>query len=164
VDPQVALRWIPITLASAIAAVLIGRLGDRVGHRRVLPACLLGAALVCVPQAFVRSPGGLFAWRLALGVFLGGLLPSTNALLAGLVPAERRGSAFGLGATALSLANVTGPLSGALLGGTLGMRSVFFATGVLFMVGLVFVLSRFRYLPRRVGDVPPSLMPADTVE
>jgi len=151
-------------VASAVAAVLIGRLGDRVGHRRVLPACLLGAALVCLPQAFVRSTGELFAWRLALGVFLGGLLPSTNALLAGLVPAERRGSAFGLGATALSLANVIGPLSGAFLGGTLGMRSVFFATAALFIVGLVFVLSRFRYLPRRVGDVPPNLMPADTVE
>jgi DHA1 family multidrug resistance protein-like MFS transporter len=151
-------------VASAIAAVLIGRLGDRVGHRRILPACLLGAALVCIPQVFVRSPGQLFALRLALGVFLGGLMPSTNALLAGLVPAERRGSAFGLGATAISLANVIGPLSGALLGGSLGMRSVFLATAILYAVGLVFVLSRFRRLPARVEEVPESLAPAEPVE
>ena len=150
--------------ASAVAAVLVGRLGDRVGHRRLLPVCLLGAALVCLPQAWVHSPGELFAWRLGLGLFLGGLLPSTNALLAGLVPAERRGSAFGLGATALSLANAVGPLSGAFLAGALGMRSVFSATAALYMVGLVFVISRFRELPSRVGEVPPSFVPADSVE
>jgi DHA1 family multidrug resistance protein-like MFS transporter len=151
-------------VASAVAAVLVGRLGDRVGHRRLLPVCLLGAALVCLPQAWVHSPGELFAWRLGLGLFLGGLLPSTNALLAGLVPAERRGSAFGLGATALSLANAVGPLSGAFLAGALGMRSVFSATAALYMVGLVFVISRFRELPSRVGEVPPSFVPADSVE
>ena len=151
-------------VASALAAVLVGRLGDRLGHRRLLPVCLLGAALVCLPQALVRSPGELFAWRLALGVFLGGLMPSTNALLAGLVPAERRGSAFGLGATAISLANAIGPLSGAFLGGALGMRSVFWATAVLYIVGLVFVLSRFRQLPRRVDGVPQSLVPAEPGE
>jgi DHA1 family multidrug resistance protein-like MFS transporter len=151
-------------VASAVAAVLVGRLGDRVGHRRLLPVCLLGAALVCLPQAWVQSPGELFAWRLALGLFLGGLLPSTNALLAGLVPAERRGSVFGLGATALSLANAIGPLSGAFLGGALGMRSVFLVTAALYLVGLVFVISRFRELPSRVGELPPSFVPPDSVE
>ncbi|HJX65661.1 MAG TPA: MFS transporter [Polyangia bacterium] len=130
----------------------------------------LFVAQICVMIAFsfvfplVHSPGELFAWRLALGLFLGGLLPSTNALLAGLVPAERRGSAFGLGATALSLANAIGPLSGAFLAGALGMRSVFLATAALYVVGLVFVISRFRQLPRRVGEVLPSFVPADSVE
>jgi MFS transporter, DHA1 family, multidrug resistance protein len=151
-------------VASAVAALLIGRLGDRLGHRRLLLACLLGAALVCIPQFFVRSPGELFALRLGLGIFLGGLMPSANALLAGLVPAERRGSAFGLGATAMSLANVTGPLSGAFLGGALGIRSVFLATAALYMVGFVFVLSRFRRLPAHAEEVRESLAPADPLE
>jgi DHA1 family multidrug resistance protein-like MFS transporter len=151
-------------VAGALSAVLIGRLGDRLGHRRVLPVCLLGAALVCLPQALVRSPGELFAMRLALGLFLGGLMPSTNALLAGLVPAEQRGSAFGLAATAVAMANMIGPLSGALLGGALGMRSVFVATSALYGVGLVFVLLRFRKLPSRADTVRPSLVPAHPVE
>jgi len=114
-------------VAGALSAVLIGRLGDRLGHRRVLPVCLLGAALVCLPQALVRSPGELFAMRLALGLFLGGL-------------------------------------SGALLGGALGMRSVFVATSALYGVGLVFVLLRFRKLPSRADTVRPSLVPAHPVE
>jgi DHA1 family multidrug resistance protein-like MFS transporter len=151
-------------VAGALSAVVVGRLGDRLGHRRVLPVCLLGAVLVCLPQALVRSPGELFAMRLALGLFLGGLMPSANALLAGLVPAERRGSAFGLSATAVALANMIGPLSGALLASALGMRSVFVATAALYGVGLVFVLVRFRHLPSRADTVRPSMVPAHPVE
>ena len=151
-------------VAGALSAVVVGRLGDRLGHRRVLPVCLLGAALVCLPQALVRSPRELFAMRLALGLFLGGLMPSANALLAGLVPAERRGSAFGLSATAVAMANMIGPLSGALLAGALGMRSVFVATAALYGVGLVFVLLRFRHLPSRADTARPSIVPAHPLE
>jgi MFS transporter, DHA1 family, multidrug resistance protein len=151
-------------VAGAISAVLIGRLGDRLGHRRVLIACLFGAAVICVPQALVRSPGELFAMRLALGLFLGGLMPSANALLVGLVPTESRGSAFGLVAAAVAMSNMIGPLSGAFLGAALGMRSVFVATAVLYGVALVFVLSRFRQLPSSVGGARPSLVPPDPVE
>jgi DHA1 family multidrug resistance protein-like MFS transporter len=151
-------------VASAVAAVLVGRLGDRLGHRRLLPVCLFGAAFTCVPQAWVEGPAELFAERLVLGLFLGGLMPSTNALLAGLVPEERRGSAFGLGATAASLANAVGPLSGAFLAGAIGMRSVFLATAALYLLGLGFVLARFRALPARVDQAPPSLAPPETLE
>jgi predicted MFS family arabinose efflux permease len=62
------------------------------------------------------------------------------------------------------LANAIGPLSGAFLAGALGMRSVFLATAALYMVGLVFVIFRFRQLPRQVGEVLPSFVPADSVE
>lgn len=151
-------------VVSAVAAVLVGRMGDRWGHRRVLPICLLGAALTCLPQAFVTTPGELFGWRVGLGLFLGGLLPSANALLVGLVPAGRRGSAFGLGGTALSLANAVGPLSGAFLGGALGMGSVFLATAILYVLGLVFVLARYRYLPTRVNEIPQTLGPTEPLE
>ncbi len=151
-------------IASALAAVLIGRLGDRLGHRRLLPVCLFGAVLTYLPQAFVHSPGTLFALRLALGLFLGGLMPSTNALLTGLVPAHRRGSAFGLSGTALSLANAIGPLSGAAVGAALGLRSVFFATALLYALGLVFVLCRYRQLPNSVDAAPRELAPPDRME
>jgi DHA1 family multidrug resistance protein-like MFS transporter len=151
-------------IASAFAAVLAGRLGDRIGHRRLLPVCLLGAALTCLPQAFVHTPGQLFALRLALGLFLGGLMPSANALLAGLVPSNDRGSAFGLGAAAIALASALGPLSGAITGGTLGMRSVFLATAFLYVVGLAFVLSRLRELPSPRKDASLALVARDPIE
>ncbi len=64
----------------------------------------------------------------------------------------------------MAMANMIGPLSGAFLAGALGMRSVFVATAALYGLGLVFVLSRFRQLPNRVGGVRPSLVPADPVD
>lgn len=148
-------------VASALAAIVVGRLGDRFGHRWILPLCLLGAALSCLPQAFVRSPLELFELRLVLGLFLGGLMPSTNALLVGLVPSRRRGAAFGLAGTAVSLANAAGPLSGAFFGGALGMRSVFFVTALLYFVGLGLVLLGYRLLPRRTDNEPQSIAPPE---
>lgn len=151
-------------LTSAISAVLVGKLGDRYGHRRLLPVCLLGAALTSFPQALVVAPSQLFWLRVTLGIFLGGLMPAANALLAGLVPARRRGAAFGLGATAVALANAAGPLSGAFLGGAFGIRTVFWATSLLYLAALAFVLRRFQQLPVRVDDAPQSLVPAEPLE
>jgi DHA1 family multidrug resistance protein-like MFS transporter len=148
-------------VVSAVAAVVGGRLGDRWGHGVILPVCLLGAAVTYAPQAYVRTVGELLALRLVLGVFLGGLMPSANALLARLVPAERRGSGFALGATATSLANGVGPLGGALAATHLGIREVFLVAGVLYAVGHVTVLVALRRLPRHLTG--PSTTPSDLV-
>ncbi len=117
---------------SAVSALALGRVSDRIGHRKILTVCLVGASLSYFPQAMVQGVWQLLLLRMLLGLFLGGLMPSANALLAGLVPPERRGAAFGLAATANSMANAAGPLSGAFIASFWGMRSVFLATGVLF--------------------------------
>ncbi len=43
-------------LSSALSAVYLGRLGDRVGHERVLVISAIFAAVLYLPQAFVTSP------------------------------------------------------------------------------------------------------------
>lgn len=73
---------------SAISAVVIGRFSDRIGRTRVLLACLLGACLAYLPQAFVQNVWQILLLRMLLGMFLGGLMPAANALVAELVPAE----------------------------------------------------------------------------
>lgn len=129
---------------SAASALALGRVSDRLGPRLVLPVCLAGAALSYVPQAFVQNVGQLLALRLLLGACLGGLMPSANALLARATPPEHRGSAFGLSATASSLANFVGPLSGAAIATHLGLRAVFLVTGVLFAVAWTWATLGFR--------------------
>ncbi len=125
---------------SAIAALVLGRLGDRIGHTVILTVCLAGAAIAYFPQALVREVWHLLLLRMLLGVFLGGLMPSANTLLANLVPRERRGAAFGLTATAASVSNGVGPLSGAAIATGLGMRAIFVCTGVLYVVGFAWAL------------------------
>lgn len=130
--------------ASAISALVIGRLGDRVGHSVVLPICLLGSALFYFPQAFVQQVWQLILLRMAMGMFLGGLMPSANALMAGMVAVERRGTAFGLLATMSALADAFAPLSAAAVMTFWGMRAVFLATGLVFTAAFVWVTVAFR--------------------
>lgn len=144
--------------SSAVAALAFGRIGDRIGHTRILVACLAGSAVTYFPQALVSQVWQLLVLRMLLGVALGGLMPSANALLAGLVPRERRGSVFGLTASATAMANAVGPISGALIAANLGMRMVFTVTGALYLVGCGWVIGGLRRqgipaTPRRV-DVP----------
>ncbi len=144
-------------LASAAASIVVGRIGDRLGHARILPLCLLGAALSCVPQAFVHQVQELLALRMLLGLFLGGLMPSANALVATVVPQERRGAAFGITSSAMALAGAAGPLLGAGVATSWGMRSVFLATATLFALTWCWTaLSlRRRALPRSRSKATP---------
>jgi DHA1 family multidrug resistance protein-like MFS transporter len=150
---------------SAGAALIFGRLGDRIGHTAILAVCLAGAALTYFPQALVQQVWQLMLLRMALGVFLGGLMPSANALLANLVPRERRGAAFGLSATASSLSSAIGPLSGAAIATSLGMRAIFVFSGVLYTLNFAWVMLGLRRrvapAPSRRVDVAPG---ADTLE
>jgi len=123
--------------ASAVAALVVGRISDRVGPRLILPICLAGAALAYFPQGLVTQTWQLLALRLLLGVSLGGLMPTANALVAGIVPREKRGAAFGLTSTAGALANAVGPISGALIASWISLRAVFFFSALLYVLGFV---------------------------
>ncbi len=145
---------------SAVSAVAIGRVSDRVGPRRILPVCLAGAAIAYLPQAFVQQLWQLLLLRMLLGVFLGGLMPSANALMAGMVSRERRGAAFGLTSAASAMANAAGPLSAAAIVSFWGLRDVFLATAVLFVLAYGWVTIGFRRHPvARPHPEPEEALP-----
>lgn len=137
-------------VASAISALFFGRMGDRIGHRRILPICLAGAGLTYFPQAVVDQVWQLLLLRALLGCFLGGLMPSANALIAQTVPDESRGAAFGLSAASSASANAVGPMAGAFIATHLGIRSIFVVTGALFAIGYAWVTVGFRRAPAPV--------------
>ena len=139
---------------SAISAVIIGRVSDRIGHVRILVICLLGSAVTYFPQAYVQSVWELLVLRMLLGAFLGGLMPSAQALVAVLVPRERRGAAFGIIGSVNAAANGLGPLAGAGIATSLGFRAVFLATGALFALVFGWVALGFR--GRTGATAPPA--------
>jgi len=51
---------------SAVSALVIGQMGDRIGHTMVLSVCLVGSALSHFPQALVQQVWHLFLLRLPL--------------------------------------------------------------------------------------------------
>ncbi len=121
-------------LAAALSAAGLGRVSFRLGYERTLFACLAGAVLIFVPQAFVRTPWQLLALRMAGGAFIGGAEPSVNALIATRAAKGRQGIVFGLNSSVNSAGAAVGPMIGALASAAFGYASAFFAGAAVLVV------------------------------
>ena len=129
-------------IADLIASPFLGRRSDVLGYRRVLLIALAGAALASVPQAFVTNYGGFVACRFALGLFVGGILPTANALVGRLAPPGDRGTVYGVTSSAMFLGQSLGPLSGGAIAAVAGLHWVFLVTAVLLAANLVWVWAK----------------------
>jgi MFS transporter, DHA1 family, multidrug resistance protein len=137
-------------LAAALGSVVGGRLAERFGNRRVMISALVLAGLASLPQAVVVSIPELFALRVLASFALGSVIPVANLVVRAAVPAERQGEAFGIAASATSLAFGIGPLGGGLLAASFGFGAPFLVPGILLLAAsaalLVLTLfSRPRY-------------------
>lgn len=136
------------SLSGAIAAAAIGKVSGTFGYGRTLLLCMAGATLFYLPQGLVRSPWQLLWLRLGSGIFLGGTMPSVNALIASLCTRDKQGSTYGLSSSISNAGAALGPAVGATLATAAGYPSVFFATsGILGGIGVAVAVSI-----RRHGD------------
>ncbi|HQT77490.1 MAG TPA: MFS transporter [Rhodopila sp.] len=126
-------------LADLVSSPFLGKRSDVIGYRRVLLICLLGATLTSAPQIFVGSYWAFVAERFAVGLFIGGILPTANALIGRSVSRENRGTIYGMTASATFLGNSLGPLTGGGIAATLGIRYVFVVTTILLAANLIWV-------------------------
>jgi DHA1 family multidrug resistance protein-like MFS transporter len=126
-------------LAGMIAVPLIGKHSDEIGYRRVLLICLAGATLTSLPQAFAGSYWAFVMERFGVGLFIGGILPTANALIGRMAPRGDRGTIYGMTASATFLGNSMGPLTGGAIAASFGLRWVFLITAALLLANLVWV-------------------------
>ena len=103
---------------------------------------LLGATLTTSPQAFTDSYWAFTAMRFGVGLFIGGILPTANALVGHLVPRAGRGAVYGITASAVFLGNSLGPLTGGAVAAAFGLRWVFLVTAVVLLGNLLWVYYR----------------------
>ncbi len=118
----------------------LGKRSDVIGYRKVLLLSLFCAALISLPQAFVHNYWWFLGERFALGMFLGGIVPTANALLGRLVEPGRRGFIYGVTSTAFFLGNFLGPITGGSLAAGLGIRPLFIIAAGLFLATFAWVL------------------------
>ena len=126
-------------LADLVSSPFLGKRSDVIGYRKVLLICLLGATLTSAPQIFVSSYWTFVAERFAVGLFIGGILPTANALIGRSVSRENRGTIYGMTASATFLGNSLGPLTGGGIAAGLGIRYVFVVTTLLLAANLAWV-------------------------
>ncbi|XID95503.1 MFS transporter [Paenibacillaceae bacterium WGS1546] len=124
-------------ISNLISAPLLGKLSDKVGASRILLLSLGGSAIMLIPQAFAGSVGELLAYRFLLGCFMGGLIPTVNALVRKHTPDGMESRAFGFNSSALSLGNMMGPVVGGALSGWIGIEGLFVLSGVLMLLTCV---------------------------
>jgi MFS transporter, DHA1 family, multidrug resistance protein len=135
-------------LAAALGSVVGGKLAERLGAQRVMISALVLAGLASLPQAAVASIPELFALRVLASFALGAVIPVANLVVRASVPAERQGEAFGVAASATSVAFGIGPLGGGLLAASFGFGAPFFLPGVLLLAAsaVLVVLATPRYV------------------
>lgn len=141
-------------LAGAISAALLGHIGDRIGHRRIVIFCCVCAAVTSAAHAVAGSLGALAVAHVLFGLSVSGTMPAANTMIQRATDPRHMGKAFGA-ASALGIIGLAlGPLLGGVLARGYGLRSPFVvAAGCqLTVAALVMLLSRRR--PERTGIVP----------
>jgi DHA1 family multidrug resistance protein-like MFS transporter len=131
--------------ASTFSAVYLGRLGDKIGHRKVMIASALVATLAYVPQAFVHNVWQLLFLQGIAGLALGGLIAAPSALLANFTQAGDEGAVYGLDNSIAAGARAAAPIIGSTVAMLAGYRGTFAASAILFALVWLAALS---FLPK----------------
>ena len=129
---------IAVSAATAtLTSIYFGRLGDRIGHKKVLVFSSAMTALAFLPQFWLKSYLWLFVFQALAGVFLGGVLPTISALLNNLIKQGEEGSAYGFDSSIIALARALAPMFGAVIVIWGGFRMIFVFTAVLFAISSI---------------------------
>ncbi len=131
-------------LSSAVASVVIGRVSGRMGYQRAVVICIGGACLLYIPQAFVTTATQLLVLRMLEEFFLGGTMPSVNALIARNTEREAQGSVYGINTSVSSAGGALGPALGASAAILFGYSGPFLGTAGMLLVTSVAIMTVLR--------------------
>ncbi|MFG2664639.1 DHA2 family efflux MFS transporter permease subunit [Streptomyces sp. NPDC048387] len=139
-------------LAETVATVLVGKFGDLYGRKVIFQT----SAVVFVTGSFLCGLAGnmtlLILWRGVQGFGAGGLMVTSMALIADVVPLRERGTYQGAIGAVFGVATVVGPLLGGVFTDHLSWRWAFYVN---VPVGVLVVAAAARTIPSvRAGGRP----------
>lgn len=124
-------------LTYAVPLLITGRLGDKIGPKKVYQAGLVVFTAASVWCGFAGSIGELIAARGLQGIGAALITPQTMALITRIFPPEKRGAAMGVWGIVAGVATMVGPLLGGVLTDNLGWEWIFFVNLPVGIVGLL---------------------------
>lgn len=155
-------QWITTGYLLAIAALLpvMGKLGDRYGHRRIHN---FGFALFSAGSILTAASPNILAllgFRLLQAVGAAMFQATNIALIAILLPRENRGRALGTVSTAVALGAMSGPVAGGVIAEWLNWQWLFLLHVPVALLGTWLA---FRYIPEREREREKKQVPSDPV-
>ncbi|MFK8905442.1 MFS transporter [Streptomyces sp. YS-3] len=147
--------WVLSDYTLAFAALLVagGRMGDRIGRKRVFPIGMSTFTIASLFCGVAQSPEILMGARLLQGLAAALMYPQVYSVIQVAVPPKQHGAVLGALGGVIGLAAITGPL----VGGRLiqmdlfhwGWRPIFLVN---IPVGLLTILRALRFLPESRAD------------
>lgn len=132
-------------IATTAGSFLLGWLSDKWGYRSILLGAAFVAMMFYIPQAFVGSVEQLLLFQALAGLAAGGVLSAPAAMLAKFTALGDEGSVYGLDASVSSFANGMAPLTASLIAAFFGLRAVFGAVALYYLLILLIAL---QFLPK----------------
>jgi EmrB/QacA subfamily drug resistance transporter len=150
-------------VASTVTLLVYGKLGDVFGLRRLFLVALAVFVVACVLGSFSMSMWWLVAVRFVQGLGGGGLVVLAQAILAAVLPPEKRGKYMGIVGAVMVLSTVAGPVLGGLITQHWGWRWCF---GVNVPLGiLAWILAvRFIRMPEETDDTNDATTARQSVD
>ena len=141
------------SLADAVGRVLGGALTDRLGRKLMLILGLAASASTSLLMGWANSIELFYGSALIVGLFASTGTPAQQAMIADLLPEERRSGGFGIIRVAFNL----GVATGAALGGLLAARSytlLFISDAIISLLTagiVILMMHETRPVPGRAG-------------
>ncbi|MBB4683460.1 MDR family MFS transporter [Amycolatopsis jiangsuensis] len=133
------LSWVitAYLLAETIMTVVIGKLGDLFGRKLMFQLSVVVFGIGSFFCGFADSMTWLIIWRAVQGLGGGGLMVTSTALIADVVPLRERGKYQGALGSVFGVVTVAGPMLGGLFVDHLSWRWAFYVNLPLVVVVLI---------------------------
>jgi MFS transporter, YNFM family, putative membrane transport protein len=122
--PEVAMIATAFSLCYALGQPFLGPIADSLGKIRTMRVCIVVVTALLLVSALATSLGALFAVRMVMGVFAGGLIPVAMAAIGDRVPVDRRQIALGRFLTVMIIGQTAGSALSGVIADHFGWRTV----------------------------------------
>jgi MFS family permease len=140
---------------TAIGMIPVGILSDRYGRRIFITASLVIYTLVPFFYPLASNLSELVLIRAVHGIGQSLFITSVLAAVVDLAPSASRGIAIGWYTTATQSGLTAGPPIGGLIMSLISYEAAFWTSSIVSLVGLCFVLARYRTLPKSQESETP---------